>query len=74
MPERTYPDLQNGLYEQVINKSINADLAATDKLYQTELIDPAEAADVLSRYIAEVAEKGFAAACRNQLGFDNQAW
>lgn len=58
LPERTYPDLQNGLYEQVINKSLVEELSAMDKLFQTEPIDPAEAAVVLSRYIAEVAEKG----------------
>ena len=47
-----------GVYEQVINKSLGAELAVTDKLFQKESIDPTEAAKVLSRYIAEVAEKG----------------
>lgn len=58
MPDLPASTLPPGLYEQVINKSLGADLAVTDKLRQTEPIDPAEAAIVLSRYIAEVAEKG----------------
>lgn len=35
--------LNNGLYEQVINKSLDKELAETDKLIQTASIDPAEA-------------------------------
>ena len=50
--------LKNGLYEQVINKSLDKELAETDKLIQTASIDPAEAAKVLSQYISEVVEKG----------------
>ena len=50
--------LKNGLYEQVINKSLDKELAETDKLIQTAAIDPAEAAKVLSQYISEVVEKG----------------
>ena len=50
--------LKNGLYEQVINKSIDDELAATDKLSQTAPIDSAEAAKVLAKYVAEVVEKG----------------
>lgn len=50
--------LKNGLYEQVINKSIDDELAAADKLSQTAPIDSAEAAKVLAKYVAEVVEKG----------------
>ena len=50
--------LKNGLYEQVINKSLDKELAETDKLIQTAAIDPAEAVKVLSQYISEVVEKG----------------
>ena len=50
--------LQNGLYEQVINTALDQELAITDKLCQTAPIDPAEAAKVLAKYVAEVAEKG----------------
>ena len=50
--------LKDGLYEQVINKSLDNELAATDKLIQTAAIDPAEAAKILSQYISEVVEKG----------------
>ncbi len=49
--------LKNGLYEQIINKSIDDELAATDKLSQTAPIDSAEAAKVLAKYAAEVVEK-----------------
>ena len=50
--------LKNGLYEQVINIALDQELATTDKLCQTAPIDPAEAAKVLAKYVAEVAEKG----------------
>ena len=49
--------LYNGLYEQIINKGLDAELAATDKLSQTAPIDSAEAAKVLAKYVAEVVEK-----------------
>lgn len=50
--------LPNGLYEQVINKSLDAELATTDKLVETASIDGAEAAKVLAKYVAEVVERG----------------
>ncbi len=50
--------LHNGIYEQVINKSLDRELAATDKLSQTAPIDAAEAAKVLAKYVAAVVEKG----------------
>ncbi len=49
--------LPNGLYEQIINKALDAELAATDKLSQTAPIDSAEAAKILAKYVAEVVEK-----------------
>ena len=49
--------LQNGLYEQVINKALDKDLSETEQLIQTASIDAAEAAKVLSKYIAELTEQ-----------------
>ena len=40
--------LHNGLYEQVINKEIDSELAGADKLSQTAPIDTAEASKVLA--------------------------
>ena len=50
--------LKDGLYEQIINKSLDAELANTGKLSKTAPIDSAEASKVLAKYIAEVVEKG----------------
>lgn len=51
--------LTPGLYEQVITKALNKQLAdETDKLFDTAKIDNAEAPSILSRYISEVIEKG----------------
>ena len=50
--------LYDGLYEQIINKALDAELSATGKLSQTAPIDPAEASKVLAKYIAEIVEKG----------------
>ena len=50
--------LHNGLYEQVINKGLDTELSATDKLSQTAPIDTAEASKVLAKYVAEVVERG----------------
>ena len=50
--------LHNGLYEQIINKGLDAELSNMDKLCQAAPIDKAEASKVLAKYIAEVVEKG----------------
>lgn len=50
--------LTDGLYEQIINKALESELAATDKLPETAPIDSEEAAKVLAKYVAEVVEKG----------------
>lgn len=50
--------LHNGLYEQIINKGLDAELSNMDKLCQAAPIDEAEASKVLAKYIAEVVEKG----------------
>lgn len=50
--------LKDGLYEQIINKSLDAELSTTDKLSTTAPIDSAEASKVLAKYIAEVVEQG----------------
>ena len=49
--------LHDGLYEQIINKELDAELSETDKLSLTAPIDPAEAAKVIAKYIAAVAER-----------------
>ena len=49
--------LQNGLYEQIISKGLEKDISVSNKLVQTAAIDDAEAAKVLSKYIAEVTEQ-----------------
>ena len=50
--------LHDGLYEQVINKGLDSELATADKLSQTAPIDTAEASKVLAKYVAEVVERG----------------
>ena len=50
--------LHDGLYEQVINKGLDTELANADKLSQTAPIDTAEASKVLAKYVAEVVECG----------------
>ena len=50
--------LHDGLYEQIINKGLETELATTDKLSKTAPIDSAEASKVLAKYVAEVVEKG----------------
>lgn len=52
--------LQDGLYEQIINKGLDSALSETDKLSQTAPIDSAEAPKVLAKYVAEVVEQGLA--------------
>ena len=49
--------LPNGIYEQVINKAIEAELANGSKITRTEKIDSAESSKVLSSYVAEIVEK-----------------
>lgn len=50
--------LHNGLYEQIINKRLDAQLAISDKLRQTAPIDEGESSKVLAKYISEIIEKG----------------
>lgn len=51
--------LKSGLYEQVINKEIDAELRALeDRVPERAPIDQAEGAKVLAKYIAEIVEKG----------------
>jgi len=49
--------LHKGLYEQVISKGLENELSQSDQLAQTASIDKAEAAKVLSKYIAQIAEQ-----------------
>ena len=50
--------LQNGLYEQVINKDIEAELATTNRLKKIAALDEAEASKILAQYVAEAVERG----------------
>ena len=50
--------MRNGLYEQVINKKIDSELSETDKLVDTAPIDDGESSKILSKYAAEIIEKG----------------
>ena len=50
--------LQDGLYEQIINKEIDKELAGTSKLCQTTPIDSEEAPKILAKYVAGVVEQG----------------
>ena len=49
--------LTDGLYEQVINDAINAELAKTSRHYETTPIDSAEAPKVLAKYVSEITER-----------------
>lgn len=50
--------MQNGLYEQVISKLLDKQLSGVDKRVDRQKIDEAEASKILSKYLAEVVEKG----------------
>lgn len=51
--------LPEGLYEQVISKALDKKLSEDNGIkYDVEQIDNAEAPSILSKYIAEIAEKG----------------
>ena len=41
--------LKDGLYEQIISKSLDEELSTTDKLSKTAPIDSAEASKVLAK-------------------------
>ena len=48
--------LKTGLYEQVINQMMAAELAQTDKVSRQGPLDAAESAKVLAKYLAEIFE------------------
>ena len=51
--------LKRGLYEQVINKSLDRELECSDDIVtSTGKLDGAEAPQILSHYISELVEKG----------------
>lgn len=50
--------LHDGLYEQIISKALDQELTGSDKLIDAAPIDGAEAARVLSKYVAEIVEIG----------------
>ncbi|MBO4495289.1 MAG: DUF3427 domain-containing protein [Clostridiales bacterium] len=49
--------LENGLYEQVINKAIEKELSSDDRISKTEKLDSAEASKILATYVADIVEK-----------------
>ena len=50
--------LHTGLYEQLINRTLRQELdAIPPERKSVEPVDPSEAAEVLSRYIAEAAKR-----------------
>ena len=52
--------LKEGIYEQLINKSLAAELSSIDKtevLITKTPIDKAEASSILSKYIASIVQK-----------------
>lgn len=56
--------LESGLYEQVINKELGVAIDNADnKDCSTAPIDSAEASKVLSKYIADIIEKGSRYCC-----------
>ncbi len=56
---REHHMLRQGLYEQVINKTLRAELdSSMDTRQDTASIDQAEASKVLAQYITEIIEKG----------------
>ena len=50
--------IPTGLYEQIISKALENELANSDKLSQVARIDEAEAAKILAKYVAEIVERG----------------
>ena len=50
--------LKQGLYEQVISRELDLQLAKTEQLSQTEIIDRAEAAQILAKYLSKIVEQG----------------
>lgn len=49
--------LRDGLYEQIINRAIEKELAQSNRKNETGPIDAEEASKVLSNYIAEIVEQ-----------------
>ena len=51
--------LKDGLYEQVINESLQKDIdESVDKFSEIKEIDKAESSKILSQYITDIIEKG----------------
>lgn len=50
--------LKDGLYEQVINESLQKDIdESVDKFSEIKEIDKAESSKILSQYVADIIEK-----------------
>lgn len=64
--------LPTGLYEQIISKALDRELAISDKRSQTAPIDDAEAAKVLAKYVAEIVERGLENVKDNGGGLNSQ--
>ena len=64
--------LPTGLYEQIISKALDRELAISDKRSQTAPIDDAEAAKILAKYVAEIVERGLENVKDNGGGLNSQ--
>lgn len=68
--------LKLGLYEQVINKDLSAEIDSEQQLIEKRNIDKAEAPQILSGYLSEIIEKGLSRLSGNdiegQLGLANK--
>ncbi|MCH5148156.1 MAG: DUF3427 domain-containing protein [Clostridiales bacterium] len=65
--------LKSGLYEKVINKELGEQLESQkDKLSKTTPLDEAESAKILSKYVAQVIEKGLDNLIDNGGGIESQ--
>lgn len=53
-----FEQMPDGLYEQVINRFLSNEMAGSNKLIITELIDHEIASKVMSKYISDIIEKG----------------
>ena len=62
--------LHPGLYEQLINRALRQELDSIPaKRKSFAPVDPAEAAEVLSRYIAEAAKRALSGMARDERGW-----
>ena len=64
--------LHDGLYEQIISKAMEKELAATDKRNEVAAINSEEAPKILAKYIAEIIEHKLSTLKDNKNSIDDQ--